>query len=201
MTRWVWTVLGAISGIAAIVLLAGFALPERHIAKAERIVALDPAAVAARLRDVASYPKWRTGVAVSDIVTDGRVTRYTETSGGQTIHFELRETEAGRQFVSTILDKDLPFGGSWTFALGADDGGTRVVIVEAGVIRNPVFRVLAAYLVGHTAAMERYLDDLASTGQAHAGPAPAGQSLSGSRQPVSCSKGSSWPLAAPSRAA
>jgi hypothetical protein len=39
-------------------------------------------------------------------------------------------------------------------------GGTQLTIIEDGVIRNPVFRCMARYVIGYHATMDDYLKRL-----------------------------------------
>ena len=63
--------------------------------------------------------------------------------------------------VTRIVDKELPFGGSWTWEISpAAEGGSRVSITENGEIYNPFFRFMARYVFGYTGTMETYLRNL-----------------------------------------
>ncbi len=46
--------------------------------------------------------------------------------------------------------------------LAAAAGGTRVRVTEDGEVYNPLFRFVSRFIMGHTATMDRYLDDLAA---------------------------------------
>jgi hypothetical protein len=70
------------------------------------------------------------------------------------------ERQPPRRLVTRIADADLPFGGTWTFELAPEEGGTRVTITERGEIRNPIFRAVARYVFGYGATMEAFLDEL-----------------------------------------
>ena len=87
--------------------------------------------------------------------------------GDNDITFEMETVEAPTKIVTRIADKTLPFGGSWTYDLSPDGGGTRLVITENGEVYNPLFRFMSRFVFGHTATIERFLTDL---GRAFAGP-------------------------------
>lgn len=162
--KWVLIVLGVLAGAVAAIVVAGYALPARHIASANRLVLLDLIDTAARIRDVERYPAWRKGVEISDVVRDGSRVLYTESRDGDSMRLALSEREQGRVYVSTILSEDLPYSGEWVIALAPEEGGVRVTIVETGEVRNPIYRFMSAFVIGHTATMNEYLDELAATG-------------------------------------
>ena len=55
-----------------------------------------------------------------------------------------------------------PSGGTWTFRLAPEDGGTEVTVTQDGEIYNVMFRAMARLLFGYTAAMDGYLRALAA---------------------------------------
>ena len=59
-----------------------------------------------------------------------------------------------------IADPDLPFGGTWTYELKPDGGGTQLVITERGEVYNPIFRFMSRFVFSHTATMERFVASL-----------------------------------------
>ena len=65
-----------------------------------------------------------------------------------------------RRLVTRIADTGLPFGGQWTYELVPDGEGTRLTITEDGEVYNPLFRFVSRFVMGHTATIERYLDDV-----------------------------------------
>ncbi len=62
--------------------------------------------------------------------------------------------------MTRIADPDLPFGGTWTFELAPEAGGTRLTITERGEIRNPIFRTMSRFVFGYGATMETFLAEL-----------------------------------------
>ena len=73
----------------------------------------------------------------------------------------LDEVDTPRQLVTRIADPKLPFGGTWTWDLAPENGGTRVIVTERGVIRSPIFRVLSRFVFGYNGTMDAYLNALA----------------------------------------
>jgi hypothetical protein len=104
--------------------------------------------------------------------TMGRA-RWREVGGGGTIAYEVVEGDPERRLVTRIADPDLAFGGTWTYELAPEDGGTRLSITEHGEIYNPLFRFIARFILGYSATLETYLADLARHLAADPSPTPA----------------------------
>jgi len=56
-----------------------------------------------------------------------------------------------------IATENLPYGGTWTFALAPANGETLVRITEDGEVYNPIFRLVSKFLMGQTATQDAYL--------------------------------------------
>lgn len=161
---WQWAAIAAAvpAGAAALVCGIGALLPRDHVATGEALVPAPPEAVAALVRDVEAYPRWRSGVRqVEGVERRAGAVRFVERSGGGAIAFLLVEEAPGTRFRSTITDPGLPFGGYWTIALEPAPDGTRVRIEEHGFVRNVVFRFISALILGHDKTIRAYLADLA----------------------------------------
>ncbi len=148
--------------VVALVTAIGYALPQDHVASVTRHVPMPPAAVFAQITDVERYPHWRKDVERVEVMSRTPL-RWREASGGDTITFEMTESVPAARLVSRIADPDLPFGGTWTYELSGDGGGTRITITERGEVYNPIFRFLSRFVFGHTATMETFLEGLAQT--------------------------------------
>jgi hypothetical protein len=75
--------------------------------------------------------------------------------------FYVEVSEPPRKYVTRIIDKGMPFGGSWTHNIEPlNDGGSRLTVREDGLVYNPLFRFLSRFLFGHHATMDAYLADL-----------------------------------------
>lgn len=156
---------GALAAVGVTLWIIGRRLPVAHRAEVDQVVPLPVARVAHRVRTIAEHPAWRRDVQrIEPVATEGARIRYVEHGGNGAIPFAFEETVPDRLFRSTIDTDTLPFGGWWTITLTPVDAGqTRVHIREDGVVRPPLFRVLARYVFGHTRTMQRYVDDLASS--------------------------------------
>jgi len=78
-------------------------------------------------------------------------------SRGDAITFEVIESIAEQKLVTRIADKNLPFGGTWTYEIAPDNRGTTLTITEHGEVYNPVFRFISRSVIGHTAQIDQYL--------------------------------------------
>jgi hypothetical protein len=169
MRRMMTWILGIVAGLAVLIALlwgAGAMMPERHRATVSRDIFAALPTVAAKVRAVEAQAAWRSGVraiTVNSRDANGTV-RYVEQGSNGEMPFVFRETSSDREFVSTIDTESLPFGGTWTITLTAVDAArTRIMIVEDGVVRAPIFRVLSRYVFGHTSTMDAYVKDLAAS--------------------------------------
>jgi polyketide cyclase/dehydrase/lipid transport protein len=90
--------------------------------------------------------------------------RETDTHG-QTITYERVEIRPPTLLQTVIADKNLPFGGGWTWNLHPQNDGTLVTITEDGEIYNPVFRFVSRFLIGYTRTIDNYLTRLAQVAE------------------------------------
>ena len=127
-----------LSALIAVVVGLGFLLPKTHIATRTVVVNAAPSRVWSAIKTVEAYPRWR----------------------GHAMTMEVIEEVKERRLVTRIADAHLPFGGTWTYELVPMGAGTQVTIIEDGVIRNPIFRCMARYVIGYHATMDEYLERL-----------------------------------------
>jgi hypothetical protein len=95
-----------------------------------------------------------------DVLSTEGALRWREVGGDGTITYERTEEQRPRRLVSRIADETLPFGGSWTYDLAPEGGGTRVTITERGYVTNPLFRFMARFVFGHHRTQEEFLRGL-----------------------------------------
>jgi uncharacterized membrane protein len=155
--KWIIILVVVIVLLIAIVYLIGYFLPVTH--QAVHIVKLKhaPGMVWSVITDRKNFPAWRKGLKKVD-VQDGK--HWTEESGDGTISYEEESAVVNQIMVTRIANKDLPFGGSWTFELKPDEGGAQLTITENGEVYNPIFRFMSKYVFGHQATLHQYADDL-----------------------------------------
>lgn len=157
--RIVILVLGVLVALVLLVVAIGYALPVAHVATREARLGAPPERVFGVLRDVEKYPGWRSDVKGVEVLATVPALRWRE-RGDNDITLEMETVEAPRRIVTRIADRSLPFGGSWTYELSPQDGGTRLVITENGEVYNPLFRFMSRFVFGHAATLEKFLGDL-----------------------------------------
>lgn len=165
MAKWILIVAAVPFGALAIVAAIGALLPRDHVARGERLVGAPPERIAAMIRNVEAYPRWRSRLdAVGEVRREARQVRFVERSAGDAIAYTLVEETPGRRFKSTISDATLPFGGSWTILVEPAGADTRVEIEERGHVGNPIYRFVSTLILGHDRSLKTYLDDLERAG-------------------------------------
>jgi len=155
--KWLLVAGAVMVGLIVLTTVWGALLPRGHHAQRSARFAQPPDAVWSVIADPLGAASWRPDVRSVEPVPapDGRL-RWREL-GSDAITYELLADEPPRRRVVRIADDDLPFGGTWTYALAADGDGTRLTITEDGEVRNPLFRFLARYVFGHGGTLEAYL--------------------------------------------
>jgi uncharacterized protein YndB with AHSA1/START domain len=144
-----------VEGVLAVVAVGA----KEHVAARRVTLAVGPAEVWAALTDVAAYPSWRPRVRGVEVLGTEPL-RWRETGRDGEITFELAEADEPRRLVTRITDESLPFGGTWTYVLTPAGQGTTVTVTEHGEVRNPLFRFVSRYVMGHTATIDGYLTAL-----------------------------------------
>ena len=143
------------------VVLIGMLVPKTHIATRTVVLDAPPPVVWKAITTVEAYPQWRDVQAAVLLPPQAGRKMWRETDRhGDTMTLEVLEEIPERRLVTRIADKQLPFGGTWTYELVPRGAGTQVTIIEDGVIHNPVFRCMARYVIGYHATMDDYLKRL-----------------------------------------
>ena len=156
--KWVLIAGGVIVVVVVAALIVGWLLPEKHTATREATLLASPEAVWALITDVDAFPSWRTDVKSVERLPDraGRPVWIEQGSGGK-VTFAVDESTPPRRLVVRIADRDLPFGGTWTYEIAPAAGGASLTITEDGAIYNPLFRVMARFVFGYESTIAAYL--------------------------------------------
>lgn len=160
--KWALIIILGPIAILVVIALVGLVLPQSHVASRSTRIDQPPDAVWAAITNIAESPSWRADVKSIEMRApkDGR-SAWIEHGSGGAVPMAVSEALPPRRLVTRIDADDLAFGGTWTFELQEDRGGTRITITERGEVYNPIFRALARFVFGHTAALETYLKNLA----------------------------------------
>ena len=148
----------ALTGIVCLVLLMvviGALLPQKH--HVSRTVTLhQPAEMVWNL--ISGPPKWRRDVIkYQELPPHNGHRMWSETDKhNQTITYEAIESVPPRRLVTRIADKNLPFGGTWTYEISPEGDDCTLTITEDGEVYNPIFRFVSRFIMGHTATIDQY---------------------------------------------
>lgn len=150
---------GALAAVLIGVVVVGALLPTAHTVTRSVALRQPPDVVWKTITDIDGYPSWRPGLRSVKRLPDGRWQEY---DGRQLITFEMVEAVEPTLLVTRIVDDNLPFGGTWTYAVAPiPDGGSTVTVTEDGEVYNPIFRFLSRFVLGHAATVDKYLKALA----------------------------------------
>jgi hypothetical protein len=158
--RWIlWTVIGLVA-LVGVVTLVGWLLPVKHEASRSTHFNRPPELVYATIADVASYATWVGGASRVEMLgsPNGKI-RFREHMNTGPLLMEVDEAIAPSRFVTRIAEPD-DFGGTWTFEITPEDGGSKLTITERGEVYNPIFRFMSRFVFGYTATMDAYLASL-----------------------------------------
>jgi hypothetical protein len=141
-----------------VVVVIGAMLPKRHTASRTVVLRATPEQVF----DLISGPQdWRADLKEYKFFDEGGRHMLRETDKhGHTITYELVQSQPPTLLKRTIADKNLPFGGSWTWKIQPQRDGSAVTISEDGEVYNPVFRFVSKFIMGHTRTIDAYLAGL-----------------------------------------
>ena len=156
---------GLVLAIVAMVIV-GLLLPKRHAASRRAVYRATPEQLYAL---ISGNQSWRPQVARFESVTDshGRELQKETDRRGRTITYEITDAVPLQGLKRQIAGRDLPYSGTWTYALQPLEGMTEVRITEDGEVGNPVFRFVSRFIIGHTYTIDQYLEALGrATGQA-----------------------------------
>lgn len=164
MTKAKWLIAAATLFATALLLLTlvGVLLPPGHVARASITLDQPADSVWSAIRDLQAYPEWWPQVEAVNRIPDRRHETWSQRDKyGNDIPIEVVESEPARRLVTRIAADDLPFGGTWTYELTTSVRGTTLSLTEDGEIHNPLFRLMARFILGHHATLDSFLQALA----------------------------------------
>jgi len=153
--KWVYIIAGVVAGIVLIVVVIGLMLPKSHHATRMARFKQTPEAVFAA---ISGSQDWRPGITVEEVPSEGGPRKWREKSSHGAILFEEAASEPPRMYKTRIADKNLPFGGTWTYEISPTEDGCTCRITEDGEVYNPVFRFVSRFVMGQTKTIEDYLN-------------------------------------------
>lgn len=159
--KWLFLPAVLLAAPVLVLLAVGWMLPVAHAATRQAAYRVPPDAIWKVISDPEGFPAWRSDVTHVERLADrdGRVA-WIEVGRNGRIAYEIERSDPPRSLVVRIADRNLPFGGAWTYEILPAAGGSTVTITENGEIYNPIFRVLARYVFGYDSTMTAYLESL-----------------------------------------
>jgi len=147
------------AGIVVLILAVfaiGSALPIRHVVTRRSRFRATPEQLFAR---IAGDQSWRPAVTRYEVLPSqgGHELVRETTRDGESITYELMERRAPLHLKRRIASENLPYSGSWEFALQPEGEMTVVRITEDGEVKNPIFRFMSRFVFGQRSTMEKYL--------------------------------------------
>ena len=164
--RWIVWIVASLVVLGIVITAIGYMLPQAHSVSRSVRLPLPPDATYVLLSDVDKYPSWRPGVKSVTRQPDyeGKPA-WTEDVGGDKIPLRFERMERPSTLVARIADPSLPFGGTWTYRIAPDGGGSIVSITEDGEVYNPIFRFMSRFVFGHAATLDEFARNLEARGR------------------------------------
>lgn len=156
--KWFLITLAILTGLIAVVFIAGSTLSQQHTATASATFSSTPEAVWAVVANRKDSPSWRDDLR--EVIVTGDQTFKEVTQDGDAVEYSIEESTPPQRLVIRIITPYLPYGGSWTYDFTPSSGGCTLTITENGEVYNPFFRFISKYLIGHTSTLDTYLKNL-----------------------------------------
>lgn len=162
MLKWTLLALVALVLLIALVAITGALVPRSHVATRTLRLRQLPRPIWDAITNVEAFPTWRSNLAGVERLPDqnGRPVWREVDRHKHSMTLACEEFDPPRRLVARIVDKNLPFGGTWTWTIEGNDAGSEISITENGEIYNPIFRFMARFVLGYTATIDGYLEDL-----------------------------------------
>ncbi len=137
--KWVGIVLGGLIAIVTIIAIIGLSLPVKHVASRT-----------ARFKKPVDqlWPLISPGTTQQTFKQDD-------------VNYSVVDSIPGRRLTVQIADKNLPYGGTWTYELEPDGSGSVLRVTEHGEVYNPIFRFVSKFMMGHTATIDTGMEEIA----------------------------------------
>lgn len=160
--KWVLIVLGAVIGLVALMTLVGAFVSRDHRATSTVTLHQPPDSVWTVVRDLGGVPAWWPEIKESVRQPDKNGQEvWRQKMSGWDVPLIVIESTPGRRLVTQIdTSAGGAFGGTWTYELVPDSGGTTISVTEAGWIGNPIFRFLSRFIFGYYGSLDGYLTAL-----------------------------------------
>ena len=158
--KWILVCLVALASLVLLTVIIGMTLPAGHVASRRARFRQSPQAL---FEAISGPAEWRSDIKRIELApsVDGRQRWKEIGKRGDAITYELVESTPPLRRVTRIADENLPYSGGWTFELAPAAGGATLQITERGEVKNPIFRFVSRFVIGHYGSIDTYLGDLA----------------------------------------
>jgi hypothetical protein len=142
--------------IPVVVYITGLSLPKAHRATRSALYSAPPERLFSL---IVGQQDWRPDIARIESESDpsGRHFVTETTKDGESITYAIEEVTPPTSLKRRISTKNLPYAGTWTYALRRDGQLTHLRITEDGEVYNPIFRFVSYFILRHTRSIDRYL--------------------------------------------
>jgi hypothetical protein len=153
--RLLLIVVALLLGSVILIIAVGAMLPKHHTASRTVVLRATPEQIFAL---ISGAQDWRSDLKEYKFFDQNGHAMVRETDKHrQTINYEIVQTQPPTLLKRTIADKNLPFGGSWTWNIQRQDERSAVTITEDGEVYNPLFRFVSKFIMGQTRTLDNYL--------------------------------------------
>jgi len=160
--KWVLRLFVFLVGLVVAIFLVGVALPAKSIHTRTITLRQPPEKVFDVLADAQGLPKWNRNMEKVQMLppVDGKETMRQTFKGGMEMTIVTTESLAPSHLVRAMHNPRSPFQGLWRYQILANDGGSRVALIEQSEVSNPFFRIMLR-VFGPTKYMDQHLKGLA----------------------------------------
>lgn len=154
-----------LAGIVLLITVIGSMLPADHIVTRTMSLNQPPMQVWQVMNDFQSMASWHPQLSSVKRLSDRNGHEVWEESYGRNmiIPLETIDREPPRRLVRRIASTDLAFSGEWEYVITpTTNGGCQLTITERGTVRNPIFRFLSRFVMGHASTIENYQKAMAT---------------------------------------
>jgi len=161
MSTWILLAIGVVGVLSAVIVL-GALLPQSHVVSKTCYLEAAPEELWRIITDFDAQPVWRSDVRFVERLTSPNGKELWREFRNPRSYATYETTEASPPFrlVRRIADEGLPFGGDWTFDISPTTHGCQLRITEHGNVKNPFFRFVSRFVIGHTRSLENYCRSL-----------------------------------------
>ena len=156
--KWALMIIGVLILLIVVALVIGYSLPKDHKIKKSLYLKSTPEIVWRRINDFEKFSSWRLELSMVEKIDTN--TWIEVDKSGQKIKYQKIASTLNKSLTTEIADKDLPFGGTWTFEITVSGDSAVLTIEENGHVNNPLFRFVSKFIIGHDKSIQTYFDNL-----------------------------------------